>query len=71
MDLEDTLLMMPGLVPVAPRVLRAMSISVSEKAFEAMSSVKKRPYYNDLKAYKKSGDKPRPESPPYSSWKSC
>ncbi len=25
MDLEDTLLMMPGPVPVAPRVLRAMS----------------------------------------------
>jgi len=38
-------------------------VSVSEKAFEAMNSVKKRPYYNDLKAYKKSGDKPRPETP--------
>jgi len=38
-------------------------VSVSEKAFEAMDSVKKRPYYNDLKAYKKSGDKPRPETP--------
>lgn len=39
------------------------AVSVSEKAFEAMGSVKKRPYYNDLKAYKKSGDKPRPETP--------
>ncbi|MCQ1535912.1 alanine--glyoxylate aminotransferase family protein [Methanosarcina sp. KYL-1] len=37
--------------------------SVSEKAFEAMKDIKKRPYYNDLKAYKKSGDKPRPETP--------
>lgn len=38
-------------------------VSVSEKAFEAMKSVKKRPYYNDLQAYKKSGDKPKPETP--------
>ncbi|MDQ1275180.1 MAG: hypothetical protein QG610_753 [Euryarchaeota archaeon] len=38
-------------------------VSVSEKAFEAMKSIKKRPYYNDLLAYKKSGDKPRPETP--------
>jgi aspartate aminotransferase-like enzyme len=38
-------------------------VSVSEKAFEAMRSVKKRPYYNDLLAYKKSGDKPKPETP--------
>ncbi|HIH92582.1 TPA: alanine--glyoxylate aminotransferase family protein [Methanosarcina acetivorans] len=39
------------------------AVSVSEKAFEAINSMKKRPYYNDLKAYKKSGDKPRPETP--------
>ncbi len=37
--------------------------SVSEKAFEVMNDVKKRPYYNDLKAYKKSGDKARTETP--------
>lgn len=36
---------------------------VSEKAFEAMNSIKKRSYYNDLNAYKKSGDKPEPETP--------
>lgn len=39
------------------------AVSVSEKAFEAMKNVKTRPYYNDLLAYKKSGDKPKPESP--------
>ena len=39
------------------------AVSVSEKAFEAINGMKKRPYYNDLKAYKKSGDKPRPETP--------
>ncbi|KKG07692.1 aminotransferase [Methanosarcina mazei] len=39
------------------------AVSVSEKAFEAMNCMKKRLYYNDLKAYKKSGDKPRPETP--------
>ena len=39
------------------------AVSVSEKAFGAMDSIKKRPYYNDLKAYKKSGDEPRPETP--------
>jgi aspartate aminotransferase-like enzyme len=39
------------------------AVSVSEKAFEAINGIKKRPYYNDLKAYKKSGDKPRPETP--------
>lgn len=38
-------------------------VSVSEKAFEAMKEVTKRPYYNDLLAYKKSGDKPKPETP--------
>ena len=38
-------------------------VSVSEKAFEVMNDVKKRPYYNDLKAYKKSGDKARTETP--------
>lgn len=38
-------------------------VSVSEKAFEAMKEVTKKPYYNDLLAYKKSGDKPRPETP--------
>lgn len=38
-------------------------VSVSEKAFEAMKGVTKKPYYNDLLAYKKSGDKPRPETP--------
>lgn len=38
-------------------------VSVSEKAFEVMKDVTKRPYYNDLLAYKKSGDKPRPETP--------
>lgn len=43
-------------------------VSVSEKAFEAMEGVKKKLYYNDLKAYKKSGDKksgnkPKPETP--------
>ncbi len=39
MDLEDTLLMMPGPVPVAPRVLRAMSkpmINHRGKEFSAM-----------------------------------
>ena len=39
------------------------AVSVSEKAFEAINGMKKRPYYNDLKAYKKSGDKPKPETP--------
>ncbi|AKB18114.1 MULTISPECIES: alanine--glyoxylate aminotransferase family protein [unclassified Methanosarcina] len=39
------------------------AVSVSEKAFEAINGMKKGPYYNDLKAYKKSGDKPRPETP--------
>ncbi|AKB28529.1 Serine--glyoxylate aminotransferase [Methanosarcina siciliae T4/M] len=39
------------------------AVSVSEKAFEAINAMKKRPYYNDLKAYKKSGDKPKPETP--------
>jgi aspartate aminotransferase-like enzyme len=39
------------------------AVSVSEKAFEAINGMKKRPYYNDLKAYKKSGEKPRPETP--------
>jgi len=39
------------------------AVSVSEKAFEAMNGMKKRLYYNDLKAYKKSGDKPKPETP--------
>lgn len=39
------------------------AVSVSEKAFEAMNGMKKRIYYNDLKAYKKSGDKPKPETP--------
>ena len=38
-------------------------VSVSEKALEAMKGITKRPYYNDLLAYKKSGDKPRPETP--------
>ncbi len=38
-------------------------VSVSEKALEAMKGVTKKPYYNDLLAYKKSGDKPRPETP--------
>ncbi|WP_292388278.1 pyridoxal-phosphate-dependent aminotransferase family protein [Methanosarcina sp. UBA5] len=38
-------------------------VSVSEKAFEVMKDVTKRPYYNDLLAYKKSGDKPKPETP--------
>ncbi|HII02336.1 TPA: alanine--glyoxylate aminotransferase family protein [Methanosarcinaceae archaeon] len=38
-------------------------VSVSEKAFEVMNDVKKRPYYNDLKAYKKSGGKARTETP--------
>ena len=38
-------------------------VSVSEKAFEVMKEVTKRPYYNDLLAYKKSGDKPKPETP--------
>ena len=38
-------------------------VSVSEKAFEVMNDVKKRLYYNDLKAYKKSGDKARTETP--------
>ncbi|MDD2440041.1 MAG: alanine--glyoxylate aminotransferase family protein [Methanosarcinaceae archaeon] len=38
-------------------------VSVSEKALEAMEAVKKRPYYLDLKAYKKSGDKARTETP--------
>lgn len=38
-------------------------VSVSEKAFEVMKNVTKRPYYNDLLAYKKSGDKPKPETP--------
>ncbi|HWR26031.1 MAG TPA: alanine--glyoxylate aminotransferase family protein [Methanosarcina sp.] len=38
-------------------------VSVSEKAVEAMKGVEKRPYYNDLLAYKKSGDQPKPETP--------
>jgi aspartate aminotransferase-like enzyme len=38
-------------------------VSVSEKAFEAIKGVAKRPYYNDLLAYKGSGDKPKPETP--------
>lgn len=38
-------------------------VSVSEKAFEAMKGVVKRPYYNDLLAYKESGDKTKPETP--------
>ncbi|XMB89835.1 aminotransferase class V-fold PLP-dependent enzyme [Methanosarcina hadiensis] len=42
---------------------RMAAVSVSEKALGAMDSIKKRPYYNDLKAYKKSGDRPRPETP--------
>ncbi|MDD3874498.1 MAG: aminotransferase class V-fold PLP-dependent enzyme, partial [Methanosarcina sp.] len=39
------------------------AVSVSEKAFEAMKEVTKKPYYTDLLAYKKSGDKPKPETP--------
>ncbi|MDI9395448.1 MAG: aminotransferase class V-fold PLP-dependent enzyme [Euryarchaeota archaeon] len=39
------------------------AVSVSEKAFESIDSVKKRPYYNDLKAYKKRGDRPGYETP--------
>lgn len=38
-------------------------VSVSEKAFEIMKDVTKRPYYSDLLAYKKSGDKPKAETP--------
>lgn len=39
------------------------AVSVSEKAFEAMKGVVKRPYYNDLLAYRESGNKPKPETP--------
>ena len=39
------------------------AVSVSEKAFEAMKGIAKRPYYNDLLAYKKSANKPKPETP--------
>jgi aspartate aminotransferase-like enzyme len=39
------------------------AVSVSEKAFEIMKEVTKKPYYTDLLAYKKSGDKPKPETP--------
>jgi aspartate aminotransferase-like enzyme len=38
-------------------------VSVSEKAVEVMQGMEKRPYYNDLLAYKKSGDQAKPETP--------